>query len=110
MSEGRRPFRRADAVFLLWMVTPLAVGILLNALARPGLARALGGERHATGAGVRSQDVSWTFDPATTAEHPVLTAFLGPSDGQVAMCALALTTVVLTARWLIVRRKAKPAG
>ncbi|ALE04324.1 hypothetical protein AL755_01045 (plasmid) [Arthrobacter sp. ERGS1:01] len=109
MSEGRR-FRREDAVFLLCMIAPLAVGILLNALVRPGLARALGGERHATGAGVRSRDVSWTFDPATTAEHPVLTAFLGPSDGLIAMCALALTAVLLATRWLVVRRKATPAG
>lgn len=108
MSE-RRPFRPNDAVFLLCLVAPLALGVALNAVVRPGLARALHGERHATGAGVRSQDVSWTFDAATTADHPVLTAFLGPSDGQVAMFALALTAVALTIRWWIVRRKAKSA-
>lgn len=92
------------------MIGPLALGVLLNALVRPGLARALGGERHSTGNGVRSQDVSWTFSPATVTEHPVLTAVLGPSDGQVAMCTLALTALVLTARWLIVRKRAKTTG
>jgi hypothetical protein len=105
----RRPFRREDALFLLCLVGPIALCVLLNSLVRPGLARAIGGERHSTGAGVRSQDVTWMFDPATTVEHPFLTAFLATSDGQIAMGALTTTAVLLVARSLIVRWRAKLA-
>lgn len=90
-------------MLLLCMIGPLALGVFLNALLRPGLARALGGQRHSTGSSSRSRDVAWTLCPATVTEHPVLTAVLGPTDGQVAMCALALTATLLTARWLVVR-------
>lgn len=105
MNE-RRPFHRKDAVFLLCLVGPIALCVLLNALLRPGFARAIGGERHSTGAGARSQDVTWIFSPTATAEHPLLTAFLAPSDGQIAMWALAMSAILLTARWLIVRWRA----
>lgn len=104
--SGRRPFRRDNASFLACLFGPLALGVLLNALVRPGLARALGGERHSTGSGVRSRDASWTFGSATAAEHPFLTAFLVCSDGQIGIVILAITVVLLTARWLIVRRAA----
>ncbi len=107
MSERRRIFHAAEAIFFLCLTGPIAVCVLLNALVRPGLARALGGERRSVGAGVRSNNISWTFGPGTTAEHPVLTAFLSPSDGAIAMCALAASAVLLTGRWLIVRRNEK---
>ncbi|UCR89551.1 hypothetical protein [Mycetocola spongiae] len=96
---------RPGAGFLACLIAPLAAGVLLNALIRPGLARALGGERHSTGAGVRSNNVLWTFDPDTTAEHPILTALLTPSDGAVAAAMLALTALLLTGHWLITRRR-----
>lgn len=105
MNE-RRPFHSEDAVFLLCLVGPIALCVPLNALLRPGFARAIGGELHSTGAGVHSQDFTWIFSPTATAEHPLLTAFLAPSDGQIAMWALAMSAILLTARWLIVRWRA----
>lgn len=95
----RRARRRADAGFLACLVGPLAIAVLLNAVVRPWLADSLGGERRSSGAGVRSNDTWWWFEPVTQAEHPFLTGFLATSHGAVAMWAIAATVVLLLGRW-----------
>ncbi|RLP77497.1 hypothetical protein D9V32_03355 [Mycetocola tolaasinivorans] len=97
--------RRATLGFLLCLVGPLVVGVILNALVRPGLARSLGGEQHVVGGAVRSRDVWWTFTPEIERQHPVLTTFLGYSDGLIAMCVLASIVVIFLVRWVVRRRK-----
>lgn len=105
-DEGRerKSQRRLTLSFLVCMVGPLVVGVILNALVRPGIATALGGERHSHSSGVRSQDTWWSFDADTVRQHPVLTGFLEASDGLIAVWTLAVTAVILLLRWLIVVR------
>ena len=91
--------------FLLCLVGPLALGVALNALVRPALARSLGGVQHGSGAGVRSQDTWWSFDVAVQQAHPLLTQFLTISNGLVAMWVLGLTIALLLARWVVLRRR-----
>ncbi|GAA2448384.1 hypothetical protein [Agromyces soli] len=105
----RRARRRADAGFLACLVGPLVVAVLLNAVIRPWLAAGIGGERRSSGSGVRSNDTWWRFDPATQAEHPLLTGFLETSDGAIAMLALGATVVLLLGRWAVRAVRARRA-
>ena len=101
MSGGAR--RRHSISFLLCLVGPLALGVLLNALVRPGLARSLGGVQHSSGASVRSSDTWWSFETAVSEAHPVLTSFLSTSNGAVAMWTLGMCVILLAVRWVIMR-------
>ena len=108
MTQPSRPSRpRLERGFLLCLVGPLAIGVAINALIRPGLARLLGGEQHSSGASVRSHDTWWTFDPVVVQEHPVLTTFLTTSDGVVGVWILGGTALLLTGRWLTLRYRSR---
>ncbi|MGH3706404.1 MAG: hypothetical protein ACRDT9_17340 [Agromyces sp.] len=104
MTDRNSARYRSDIGFWLCLAGPMAVVVVLNALVRPGLAGMLGGDRHSNGAGVRSNDVWWSFDATTQAQHPVLTSFLAVSDGLIAVCAIGVILLLFAARWLVRRR------
>jgi len=106
-NPGKNP---GQISFLLCLVGPLAVGVILNALVRPGLAGMLGGVQHSSGHGVRSNDTWWSFDAAVREAHPFLTGFLSQSHGVIAIWTLALTALLLVARWIILRRRRQPSS
>ncbi|WP_187977620.1 hypothetical protein [Mycetocola sp. JXN-3] len=103
-SSAQRRAERLDTLgFMACLVGPLAVGVILNALVRPWLASLLGAERHASGNGVRGQDVWWTVDAATAIEHPFLSGFLAMSHGLIAMYLLGVIVLALLIRWAVKR-------
>ncbi|HBI20008.1 MULTISPECIES: hypothetical protein [unclassified Brevundimonas] len=114
-AQGRRrrltlkPRRPKVLSANLWLIGPLFVGVLLNAVIRPVMADRLGGEQVVTGAGVRGRDVHWVFDAPTQGEHPLATVFLGWSHGQIALVALAAAVVLGLGEWSIglLRRRGK---
>ena len=110
MTANRGAGRKNSVSFLLCLVGPLVLGVALNALVRPALARSLGGVQHKSGAGVRSQDTWWSFDAGVQEAHPLLTQFLTISNGLVAMWVLALTMALLLARWVFIRRRRRSAS
>lgn len=100
---GRGAERKRKASFLLCLVGPLALGVILNVLVRPGMARTFGGIQHSSGASVRGRDTWWAFDAATVEAHPLLTSFLNATNGAVGMWVLALCAILLGLRWAIIR-------
>jgi hypothetical protein len=75
----------------LWLIIPVIVGGVLNAVARPMLAANLDGQRVIVGA--RGTDGRWVFNEQTQNEHPALTRFLEMPDGQVAFLTLCVIVV-----------------
>ncbi len=83
--------------FVVIVALPVGFAVLLNALARPALATQLGGVRQQSFTNYRSFDGWWEFDASVAAEHPLLTGFLGLSDGAIAMLGLLGSGLVLGA-------------
>ena len=104
---GKNPGRVS---FLLCLVGPFAVGVILNALVRPGLAGMLGGVQHSNGHGVRSNDIWWSFDAAVREAHPFLTSFLSLPHSVIGLWTLALAALLLVVRWIILRRRRRPSN
>jgi len=82
----------------------------MNGLVRPALAERLGGERVRSTTTSKSSDGWWAFDAGTRAEHPALTAFLGWSDGALAMSLLAVAAVAAVAYLAADRRRERRAS
>ncbi|UOR01704.1 hypothetical protein MUN77_16590 [Leucobacter allii] len=79
------------------VAAPVALAVAVNALARPALAERYGGLRHQHFTTFRSSDGWWEFDAATSAAHPIITGFLGLSDGAIVAAGLLLSGSVLIA-------------
>ncbi|SJN09535.1 hypothetical protein FM113_06530 [Leucobacter sp. 7(1)] len=110
MGEKTDPrARRRFRVQTLIGVSPLFIGTVINGLIRPALARELPLTERRVGGSVRGSDRWWEADAETAADHPVLTAFLGLSDGAIGgICLLACVVLGLGA-WLWGRRYPKSA-
>ncbi|MCW2287313.1 hypothetical protein EDF60_1967 [Leucobacter luti] len=92
----RRRARRDTAIIL----SPLAIGVLLNAIVRPWLATFIDAEEIRRGAAVRGSDHWWEPTPHAVAEHPVISWFLSVSDGAIAGVLLASCGLIAIVMWL----------
>ncbi|GAA1606261.1 hypothetical protein [Leucobacter chromiireducens] len=100
----RRRARRDIAIIM----SPLAVGVLLNAIVRPWLATFIDAEEIRRGTSVRGSNRWWEPTPQSVAEHPVISWFLSVSDGALAGVLLASCGLIAIAMWLcgrIARRR-----
>ena len=87
------PFTPKDFIRYWWVIVPVLSYALFNFAVRPILAMRFNGIEVMATAGTRRRDTYWTFDPIVRDEHPIMSAFLSVSDGQVALIALAAITV-----------------
>ena len=87
------PFTPKDLIRYWWVIVPVLSCASFNFAVRPILAMRFDGVEVIARAGTRRRDSHWTFDPIVRDEHPLLTGFLGMSDGQVALITLAAITV-----------------
>lgn len=92
----RRRARRDTAI----IVSPLAVGVLLNAIVRPWLATLIEAEEIRQAGSVRGSNRWWEPTPQSVAEHPVISWFLSVSDGALAGVLLASCGLIAIAMWL----------
>ncbi|WP_125100312.1 hypothetical protein [Leucobacter chromiireducens] len=93
--------RRDTAIIL----SPLGLGVLLNAIVRPWLATLIEAEEIRRGASVRGSDRWWVPTHQSAAEHPAISWFLSVSDGALAGALLLSCGVIALAMYA--RRRAE---
>ncbi len=96
----RRKARLDTAIIL----SPLGVGVLLNAIVRPWLSTLIDAEEIRRGSSVRGSNRWWAASPESAAEQPAISWFLGVSDGAIAAVLMLSCGVIALAMWIRGRR------